>query len=89
MLFYCNIKDKVLHGQRNYVIYKIKCSGCNGCYIGKTEIYLITRATERGTKETQPMFKLLFEFELFKEYCWLYSLLSLFDEDEHDDIFLI
>ena len=38
--------------QRNHVIYKIKCSGCNGCYIGKTERCLITRTTEHGTKET-------------------------------------
>ena len=52
MSFYCNIKDKVPHDQRNHAIYKIKCPGCNGYYIGKTERYLITRTNEHGTKET-------------------------------------
>ena len=80
MSFYCNIKDKVPHDQRNHVIYKIKCLGCNGCYIGKTERCLITRIFELGTKETETMFKHLSECEL------LYSLSSLFNEDEHDSI---
>ena len=47
---------------------------------------LMTRITENGTKETEPMFKHLFEQEMFKECCWLYSLLSLFNENEHDHI---
>ena len=34
------------------------------------------------------MFKHLSECELFKDCCWLYSLSSLFNEDENDDIFL-
>ena len=55
MSFYCNIKDKVPHDQRNQVIYKIKCPGCNRCYIGKTERCLITRITEHGTKESEPV----------------------------------
>ena len=32
------------------------------------------------------MFKHLSECELFKHCCWFYSLLSLFNEDEHEDI---
>ena len=88
MSFYCNIKDKVPHDQRNHVIYKIKCPGCNSCYIGKTERCLITRINERGTKETEPMFEHLSECEAFK-YCYcLYSFPSIFSEDEHDDISL-
>ena len=86
--FYCNIKDKVPHNQRNRVIYKIKCPGCNGCYISKTEKCLITRITEQGTKETEPMFKHLSECELFKDSCWLYYLLSLVNEDDDEDISL-
>ena len=35
MSFYCNIKDKIPHDQRNHVIYKIMFPGWNGCYIGK------------------------------------------------------
>ena len=57
----CNIKDKVLHDQRNLVIYKINCPGCNGCYIGKSERYLILLIIEHGTKETEPMFKHFFK----------------------------
>ena len=58
MSFYCNIKDKVPYDQRNHVLYKIKYPSCNGCYIGKTERCLITRLTEHGTKETEPIMKL-------------------------------
>ena len=34
------------------------------------------------------MFKHLSECEAFKDCCWLYSLPSIFNEDEHDDISL-
>ena len=74
MSFHCNIKDKNPHDQRNHVSYKIKCPASNGCYIGKTERCLITRITEHCTKETNPMFKLLSECEMFKDCCYLYSL---------------
>ena len=88
MSYYCNIKDKVLHEQRNHVIFKIKCPGCNGCYIGKTERCFISRTTEHCTKQTELLFKRLSERELCKDCCWLHSLSSLFNENEHDDISL-
>ena len=44
--------------------------------------------TKYGTKETKPMFKHLSECEMFNDYCWLYSLSSLFSEDQHGHIFL-
>ena len=50
MPFYCNIKDRVSHTQRSHVIYTIKCPGCSGCYISKTERCLITRINEQGRK---------------------------------------
>ena len=87
--FYCNIKDKVPYDQRNHVIYKIKCPGSNGCYIGKTERCLITRITKQGPKEREPMFKHFSECEMLKDCCWFYSHSSLFSEDEHDDISLM
>ena len=80
ILFYSNIKSKVPHDQKNHVICKIKYPTCNGCNIGKTERCLIIRIIEAGTKETEPMFKHLFECEMFKEYYWLHSPLSLFKE---------
>ena len=70
------------------VIHKIKCPGCNGCYIGKTERCLTTKITEHVTKETEPMFKHLSECELFKDCCWSYFLLPLFNEEIHDNISL-
>ena len=39
--FYCNVKEKVPHEQRNNIIYRITCPGCGGKYIGKTERCLI------------------------------------------------
>ena len=69
MSFYCNIKEKVARDQKNHVIYKIKCPGCNDCCIGTTERCLITRITEHGTKEREPIFKHLSECELFKDCC--------------------
>ena len=41
--FYCNVKDKVPHEQRNNIVYRIKCPGCGGKYIGKSERCLICR----------------------------------------------
>ena len=64
--FYCNIKDKVPDDQRNHVIYKIKCPGCNVCYIRKTERCLITTITEYDTKVTEPMFKRLWNVKPMK-----------------------
>ena len=84
--FTVKFKDKVPHDQRNHVIYKITYPGCSGCYIGKIERCLITRITEHGTKKTEPMFKHLSECEMYIDCCWLYSLSSLFNEDEHGDI---
>ena len=82
--FYCNIKDKVPHVQRNHMIYKIKWRGSSGCYTGKIEMFN-SQNYWHGTKETETVFKYLVECELLKHCCW-YSLLSLFNEDEHEDI---
>ena len=81
MSFYCNIKEKVSHDERNQVIYQIKCPAIiksSGCYIGQTERCLTTRINEHGTKETEPMFKHLPECESFKDCCWLYSLMRFY-----------
>ena len=63
--FYCNVKDKVPHEQRNNIIYGIRSPGCGGKYIGKTERCLISRMNKHGTRETEPMFKHLSECEMF------------------------
>ena len=86
--FYCNFKDKVPHEQRNNIVYRIRCPGCGGKYIGKTERCLISRMNEHGTRDTEPMFKHLSECEMFKETCTLYALPSLYNESDPNEISL-
>ena len=74
---YCNVNDKVPHEQRNTIIYRITCPGCDEKYIGKTERCLISRMNEHGTRNTEPIFKHLSECQMFKETCNLYALPSL------------
>ena len=59
--FYCNVKDKVPHEQRNNNIYRIMCPDCGGKYIAKTKRCPISRMNEHGTRDTEPMFKHLTE----------------------------
>ena len=59
--FYCNVKDKVPNEQRNNIIYRIRCPGCDGKYIAKTERCSIFRMNEHRTRDTDPMFKHLSE----------------------------
>ena len=47
--FYCNVEDKVPHEQRNNIVYRVRCPGCGGEYIGITERCLISRMNEHGT----------------------------------------
>ena len=84
--FYCNVKDKVPHEQRNNIIYGIRRPGCGGKCIGKTEICLISRMNEHGTRETEPMFKHLSERGMFKETCNLYAFPSLHHESDPNEI---
>ena len=61
ILFYFNVKDKVPHEQRNNIICRITCLGCGGKYIRKTERCLISRMTEHGTRDIEPLFQHLLE----------------------------
>ena len=53
---FCPTKDKVSWDQKANVIYIIQCPGCHNDYVGKTDRNLITRLSEHGRKEDQPMF---------------------------------
>ena len=86
--FYCNVKDKAPQKQRNNIVYRIRCPGCDGKYIGKTEGCLISRMNEHGTRDTEPMFKHLSECVMFKEICNLYALPSLYNESDANEISL-
>ena len=72
--FHCNVKDKVPHEQRNNIIYRIRCPGCGGKYIGKTERCLISRMNEHGTRDTEPICKLCRNVKCFKRHviCMLF-----------------
>ena len=86
--FYCSVKDKVPHKQRNNIIYRITCPGCGEKYIGKTERCLISRMNEHGKWENEPKFKHLSECEMFKETCNLYPLPSVYNEQDQNEISL-
>ena len=86
--FYCNVKDKVLHEQRKNIVYRIRCLGCDGKYIRKTERCLIFHMNEHRTWDTELMFKRLWECEIFKETCNLYALPSLYNEKDPSKISL-
>ena len=86
--FYCNVKDKVCHEQRNNIIYRITCPGCGKKYIGKTERCLISRMNEHGKQENEPMFKHLSECEMLKETCNLCALSSVYNEQDQNKISL-
>ena len=47
--FYYDLKDKVPHEQRKNIVYRIRCLGCDGKYIRKTERCLISRMNEHRT----------------------------------------
>ena len=85
---YCNVKDKVPHGQRNNIAYRIRRPGFGRKYIGKTERCLISRMNGHGTRNTEPMFKHLPERQMFKETCNLYSLPPLYNESDLNEISL-
>ena len=42
---------------KSNVIYKINCSRCQTCYVGKTSRHLTTRFSEHRTKKKEPVFK--------------------------------
>ena len=86
--FYCNVKDKFPHEQKNNIIYRITCPDCGGKYIGKTERCTISRMSEHGTPDTEPMIKHLSECEMFKKTCNLYALQSLNNENNPNEISL-
>ena len=83
--FYCNVKDKVPYEQRNNIIYRIRCPGCGGKYITKTERCPISRINEHRTRDTQALFKHLSEWEMFKETCNLYALPSFYNESNPNE----
>ena len=51
-------------------------------YNGKTERHLISGMNKYGKRNTEPMFKQLSEWQMFKKTCTLYALLSVYNEDD-------
>ena len=62
------------------VIYTIQCPGCHNDYAGKTDRNLITRLSEHGQREDQPMFQHLKSCEAFHYKLNLFSMADLFSD---------
>ena len=62
------------------MLYIIQCPGCNNNYVGKTDRNLITRSSEHGKKEDQPMFQTFGPCEDFNYKLNLYSLAGIFSD---------
>ena len=76
---YCSTKDKIPSDQRSNVIYEIKCPGCGGTYIGKTDRCLSVRLSEHSTRHDQPMFRHLSTCNQFIDYLKFFSMNELPD----------
>ena len=76
---YCSTKDKIPSDQRSNIIYEIKCPGCGGTYIGKTDRCLSIRLSEHGTRDDQPMFRHLSSCDKFIDYLNFFSMNELPD----------
>ena len=72
--FLCSTKDKIPIDQRSNIIYEIKCPGCGGKYIGKTDRCVSIRMTEHGTRIDQPMFRHLTTCEAFIDYTKMFAI---------------
>ena len=71
---HCSTKDRIPPEQRSSIIYEIKCPGCGGQYIGKTDRCLSIRLSEHGTRNDQPMFRHLSQCTDFIEYTKMFAI---------------
>ena len=51
----CSSKDQIPTNQKENLIYRFTCPGCNEKYIGKTDRNIITRLHEHGSRIDQPL----------------------------------
>ena len=77
---FCPTKDRISWNQKANVMYIIQCPGCHSDYVGKTDRNLITRLSEHGKKEDQPMFQHFWSCEEFNCKLNLYSLADVFSD---------
>ena len=77
---FCPTKDRISWNQKANVTYIIQCPGCHNDYVGKADRNLITRLSEHGKKEDQPMFQHFLSGEEFNYKLNLYSLADTFSD---------
>ena len=80
LYMFCPTKDRISWNQKANVMYIIQCPGCHNDYVGKTDRNLITRLSEHGKKEDQPMFQHFWSCEEFNCKLNLYSLANIFSD---------
>ena len=77
---FCPTKYRISWNQKANVIYIIQCPGCHNDYISKTDRNLITRLSEHGKKEDQPMVQHFRSCEKFNYKLNLYRLTDVFSD---------
>ena len=81
MSYFCSTKDPVPNYQRHNIVYEITCPGCNGKYIGKTDVCLETRLSQHGSQKDQPMHQHFMKCDNFIEIYRFLNNSYLTDED--------
>ena len=79
---FVTVKDPIPVGQKNNVIYKVQCPGCQEFYYGKTNCCAEKRMLEHAVKPAQPMFLHFEGCELFQHHIALMNLGGIENEEE-------
>ena len=82
---FCPTKSGISRNQKANLISIIQCPGCHNDYVGKTDRNLITRLSEHGKKEDQPMLQHFWSCEQFNYKLNLYSLADIFSDTSTAD----
>ena len=52
-----SLKPAVDKGLRGSVVYQLKCSRCQACYVGQTDRHFCTRLKEHQSRKSQPVYR--------------------------------
>ena len=80
---FCGVKDQLPDGQKNGVIYQVRCPGCGESYIGKTECCLDKRLEEHARLIPQPMHQHLQSCTEYQHIVGLFHLPEVCQDSEY------